>query len=240
MGYPKLVILDIDGTIVDHENAASLALEAVRANVREFSGLSCHELDRLWGRDFFRLWKQVVGGKSTIEANRIQRYQMILEEIGQGQNHDIAARAARIYGDTYDRNISAITGADELMKEIRRRGISIALLSNNLALNQKTKLQKAGLNGLYQYMLTSDVTGIFKPDTEIFKAVLRRFYCSPHEAVMIGNSFEEDVSGAYHAGLKPVWFNRFRLSPPETTMEYVEINGFLPVNRTLEALFSGF
>ena len=240
MGYPQLVIFDIDGTIIDHENAARIALEEVRTRILEFSTLSQEEFSRLWSRNFFSLWKEVLAGKSSIEANRIQRYRRILEDLGFGQLEDVASKAAGIYGKSYDSNISAISGADGIMENIREKGIPIALLTNNLANNQKIKLEKAGLSGLYDFMLTSEETGFFKPDRKIFSALLKKFGCPPEKALMVGNSFEEDVVGAYRSGIKPVWFNRFGQPKPDILIDYVEIKSYLPIEDILEALFSCF
>ncbi len=240
LGYPQLVIFDIDGTIIDHENAARIALEKARTHVEELAALSHEELSHLWGKNFLILWKDVISGKSSIEANRTQRFLNIIEGIGYGQLPEVAERAASIYGNSYESNISAISGADEVMGNIKELGIPIALLTNNLALNQKMKLEKAGLNGLYDFMLTSEETGLFKPDREIFNALLKKFSCLPGRALMVGNSFEEDVAGAYASGIRAVWFNRFRYPKPDTDIKYMEITGYLPVNHTLETMFSHF
>lgn len=238
--YPELAIFDVDGTILDHENAARLALEAVREKVPEISAISYRDLDMRWGNGFPRLWKAVLEGRLTIEDTRIQRFQWILEELGSGSDPSTAKEAALVYGEVYDGSISAITGAEAVMKEIRSRGIQIALLTNNTPGNQEAKLERAGLRGLYNYMLASGEAGISKPDARIFRSVLDKFNCDPKKAVMVGNSFTDDVTGAYNAGIRPVWFNRFREKPPECTFDFVEITGYLPVNLTMEALFSGF
>lgn len=240
MTYPELVIFDIDGTIIDHENAARLALEAVRIQVKEISRMSYEDLSDLWGKDFLKLWKGVITGKSTIGGTRVQRFNMILEELGYDPDPEIAYSAAKIYGEVYDNNISAITGAPEMMKELVNMGIRIALLTNNTAMNQKAKLKKANLSGLYDFMLTSEECGVFKPDIRTFEAVLKRVNCSPAKAVMVGNSFEEDVMGAFQAGINPVWFNRFRQSPPENSVNFVEIHSFLPVKHSMKALLTAF
>ena len=111
MRHPNLAIFDIDGTIIDHEKASRIALEEVRTHVVEFSNLKFQELSNLWASDFSRLWKDVINGKLSIEANRIQRFGSILEKTGHGRLHDVAIKAAALYGETYDDHISAVDGA---------------------------------------------------------------------------------------------------------------------------------
>ncbi len=240
MRHPNLAIFDIDGTIIDHEKASRIALEEVRTHVVEFSNLKFQELSNLWASDFSRLWKDVINGRSSIEANRIQRFGSILEKTGHGRLRDVAIKAAALYGETYDDHISAVDGALELLRTVKDLKIPIALLTNNISKNQKAKLEKAGLSELYDFMLTPEETGLTKPDREIFNSVLREFGCAPNSAVMVGNSFEEDVAGAYQSGIKPVWFNRFGYQKPDTSIQFAEISTYIPVDDALKTIFSGF
>ena len=240
MAYPNLVMFDVDETLIDHEKSARLALEAVINNIEEFSGICYSELREIWARDFQKYWKDVIFGKTTIEENRINRFESTLKELGSSEPEATALKAAEIYGHVYDSSISAIPGSHDFIMMIRELEIPVALITNNLVENQKMKLEKSGFSNMYDFMITSEETGLFKPDGEMFNKALERFGVSPEQALMIGNSFAEDVVGAFNAGVKAAWFNRSRFKPLQSDVEYLEIHDFQPVEITLNTVISWF
>ncbi len=240
LAYPKLVMFDVDETLIDHRNTDKRALEGVMSKIEEFSGLGELELRDRFARDFRMQWKDVIFGKTTLEAIRVHQFERILKELGNATAHELALRAAEIYGDIYDSNTTAIPGTQAILKRIREMGIPIALVTNNLVNYQKLKLKKAGFANLYDFMLTSEETRCFKPDSEMFTEVLDQFDCSPKEALMVGDSFPEDIVGASNVGVKPVWFNRHGLTPPDSEFTFLEIKDFQPVENTFNTLISWF
>ncbi len=61
--------------------------------------------------------------------------------------------------------------------------------------------------------LTSRVHGKVKPSPCIFLEVLRRLGALPSQAVMVGDSWADDVEGARRVGLKAMLLDRERLHP---------------------------
>jgi putative hydrolase of the HAD superfamily len=65
-----------------------------------------------------------------------------------------------------------------------------------------------GLEGYFEFVLASAVFGFSKPHPKIFEEALRRMGVLPQEAVHIGDSLEDDVSGAVGAGLEAIFIDR--------------------------------
>ena len=57
---------------------------------------------------------------------------------------------------------------------------------------------------------TPETTGAAKPDLKAFLAVLAKMKVDPEEAVMVGDSVENDILPAKELGMKPVLINRGR------------------------------
>ena len=57
-------------------------------------------------------------------------------------------------------------------------------------------------------MLTSHVHGKTKPHRTIFRAMLERLAVEPAEAVMVGDTIEDDVEGALAVGMRAVLLDR--------------------------------
>ncbi len=126
-------------------------------------------------------------------------------------------------------------GAVALLQELRRHGVKIGIVTNNLLEEQKDKLAACGLSGLVDALVTSEEFACTKPDPQIFGIALDLVGCTRAEAVMVGDSWEADIVGARNAGIRAVWFNRFGAAqPPGEPVE--EISSLEPaelVARTL-------
>jgi putative hydrolase of the HAD superfamily len=88
---------------------------------------------------------------------------------------------------------------------LRERGILIGLLSNS-SRNLEEFVSHHGL--LADAVLTSHVHGKTKPHDSIFRALLDKLGVAPEEAVMVGDTVEDDVEGALAVGMRAVLLDR--------------------------------
>jgi putative hydrolase of the HAD superfamily len=90
---------------------------------------------------------------------------------------------------------------------LRDRGLTLIAVSNwDYALPRV--LERCGLDGLLDATVTSAGTGSRKPDPGIFQAALELAGCEPAEALHVGDTAEEDVTGARAAGIRPLLIDR--------------------------------
>lgn len=57
-------------------------------------------------------------------------------------------------------------------------------------------------------IIASDRGGVRKPNPAIFRSAALAVGSTPSDAVMIGDSWKNDISGALKAGMRAVWLNR--------------------------------
>ena len=84
--------------------------------------------------------------------------------------------------------------------------------------------------------MVSETAGFTKPDSRIFEIALEKLCVEPSDAVMIGDSWEEDILGAYKAGIRAVWFNRKGKPVPDKKIA-VEIKSFIPASDVMKLIF---
>ncbi len=58
------------------------------------------------------------------------------------------------------------------------------------------------------FYLISAIFGAAKPDPKIFRAALEKANVKAEESVHVGDSLEDDVRGAYQAGIRAIWLDR--------------------------------
>jgi putative hydrolase of the HAD superfamily len=109
---------------------------------------------------------------------------------------------------------SAYPDAPGALAAARARGQTLVVVSNwDVSLTDV--LDRAGLGPLLDRVLTAAEVGVGKPSSEIFTRALTLAGVSPHQAVHVGDSVEEDVAGARAAGIAPVLLRRDgRPGPP--------------------------
>ncbi len=76
----------------------------------------------------------------------------------------------------------------------------------------RAALGRVGLEAYFDAVFTAAQIGVEKPDPAFFRAALEGLGLVSREAVMVGDSYPNDVAGAKGAGLRAVWFNE-RESP---------------------------
>lgn len=79
----------------------------------------------------------------------------------------------------------------------------IGLLSNG-----NSYPDRCGLEGRFAFVVFSQDVHIEKPDRRIFEITARRAGCPLEQLLHVGDSLENDVAGARHAGAPAVWLNR--------------------------------
>jgi putative hydrolase of the HAD superfamily len=67
-------------------------------------------------------------------------------------------------------------------------------------------LEHLGLEGVFDPIMTSAVSGWRKPHPAMFEAALRRWRLPPREVVMVGDKPETDLAGARAVGMRTLWF----------------------------------
>ena len=88
---------------------------------------------------------------------------------------------------------------------LRERGLKIGLLSNSSRdLDEFVAHHRLTADAV----LTSHAHGKSKPHRTIFRAMLERLDVDPGEAVMVGDTIEDDVEGALAVGMRAVLLDR--------------------------------
>ena len=76
---------------------------------------------------------------------------------------------------------------------------------SSLLLNKEFSITKTfELRKFFDYVLTSALLGVKKPDPKIFKEALDHFGILPEEAVYVGDDLFNDIYGAKSLGLRTI------------------------------------
>jgi putative hydrolase of the HAD superfamily len=203
----------MDDTIFDHSLTCRSALGALRHESETFRGCSLGRLWEEYGRLLEDTHTDVMLGRRTSDEVRTERFMSLAAWCDHPVDRKTAAAFSRRYRAHYQRLRRPVRGAPEFVRRLKGR-TQIGIVTNNTVAEQVRKLAFLGLERTVDFLVTSEEIGAAKPNVEIFRAALERGDASPDEAVMVGDRWDGDVTGARDAGIRAVWFNRFHRPRP--------------------------
>jgi 2-haloacid dehalogenase len=105
------------------------------------------------------------------------------------------------------RTMEAYPEVAEVLAALRARGARLAILSNGDPDMLADAVRAAGLDGLFEAVLSVASAGIFKPAPAVYRLATERFACLPAD-ISFQSSNRWDIAGAKAFGFACVWVNR--------------------------------
>lgn len=222
----RAVLFDLDDTLFDHRRSARAALMDVhRAHGR---GTTYDDFERAHTRYLEEMHIEVLAGRIGLEDARRERFRRVFGSLGVELGDRDVELTAAAYRDGYKLARRALAGAAELLEAVRRHA-RVAIVTNNLLEEQQDKLQYCALAPFVDVLIASEDVGVSKPDPAIFHIALERAGVRAEDAVMVGDSWANDVAGAAGAGIRAVWFNPDRKPIPHDPAGVAVIESLTPV-----------
>ncbi len=203
----KAVLFDFDETLQNRTEAFEHYMDAFFAEyMPELSGA---ELKKR--KDEMRLLDN--GGY----VDRIKWHEQLTEKWGWTQAPP-AEELAEHYIRNFGKFVQVFKDAPEAMKELKKRGYTVGILTNGPAYLQKSKIENGGLMPLIDFLMVSGDVGIHKPDKRLFEIAAERLNINCSECVYVGDHPVNDIAGATGAGMKAIrmnfgWFKDKDLRP---------------------------
>jgi putative hydrolase of the HAD superfamily len=183
----KAVIFDIDNTLVDFIDMKKRCLgPAVDAMIEK--GLEMTKEDAL--NKIYELY-----GVHGMEYKLI--FQDFLKSVGQFE-HKLLAAAIVAY--RIKRDVKPYPGINDVLRELKTRGIKMAIVSDAPNLKAWIRLTYMELEEYFSVVVAFDDTHQKKPAGLPFEKALAELEVKREEVLMIGDSPEKDVAGAKHMG----------------------------------------
>jgi putative hydrolase of the HAD superfamily len=225
----RALLVDIDDTVVDWMGPAREAVIAAVATHRALAGADPERLaDRFLEivEETHALW---MSGELSVDQLRAERIRRLVKESGSADLDGAEAEElASAYRVAYLRARRPVDGAAELLAEVRRRGARVVAVTNNLVAEQEHKLRYTGLRNLFDGLVISEAAGVSKPDPAIFELALRMAGASAEEAIMLGDSWTNDVMGGVGAGIAVAWLDRMGAGRPDSSVEVLALSSLRP------------
>lgn len=180
----RAVLLDVDGTLIDSNDAHARAWVDVGD---EFG----------YGIEFGRVrWLVGMGGDRVLpDLTGLE------EESAEGRK--VLERRGEIFREKYLPRLSAFAGTHELLERLRYDGRKLVVATSASEKDLKALLKQAGLEDLIDRSTNSDEAESSKPAPDIIEAAVRKSRVTASETVMLGDT-PYDVQAAQRAGVRVI------------------------------------
>jgi beta-phosphoglucomutase-like phosphatase (HAD superfamily) len=180
----KAVLLDVDGTLVDSNDAHAQAwLEVFTRN-----GFTTT----------FERVRELIGKGSDKLIPEVTRLDPDSRE-----SERLSAERGALFRKVYLPNIRAFPKAEALLSRLSGTGLELVVASSAEPDELHALLEVCGALRYIQQQTTSNEAAHSKPDPDIVQVALAKAKCSPAEAVMLGDT-PYDVDAAVKAGVGAV------------------------------------
>ena len=203
----KLVIFDLDDTLIDFASTRVVAYDAL-AELLEREGLdaagymkACAAMDK-------PLFKQFEQGLLTRQEYRLRRFSDPFAAIGLEAVPELVQRLNKLFMDVVNDSPRVYDDVHAVLGALRERDVRTAILTNGPSDGQRRKLKATGLGDMVDFIAIGEEVGFSKPLPQAFHNVVGKFSLGNEHALMVGDSPELDYDAALNAGLKALLLDR--------------------------------
>ena len=198
LDFKNVTVLSFDcyGTLIDWEQGILSALKPLLARRRIV--LPDSELLQLYGR--FEREAQA----QTPFINYRTVLKMVVNSLGSHLNRDVRSQEANLLAESMSQ-WPPFPDTVAALKTLKGR-FRLAILSN--VDDDLFRLSEARLEGDFDWVITSEQLGSYKPSENNFRCAQATFAAPPGQHVHVAQSLYHDIAPASALGIKTVWVNR--------------------------------
>lgn len=186
----EAVIFDLDGTLIDSIDIYFKIVEKALAT------LNLPQVSR----------QRILAAAESEDFN----WTLVLPEAEMGRKDEIIDEAWQIINEIapqmFRQNVKLIPGADTILRNLSSRGLKIGLVTSTQRQYLKNKmrpLKSAGVDTLFEIIITSDDAHTRKPAPEPLLECAKRLQVNPDKCIYVGDT-QIDIKAGKAAGMQTV------------------------------------
>ncbi len=200
----KVILWDIDGTLLDFKKSESFAIKKCFKEL----GICSDTTDEMVARYSVinhRLWNELAEGKHTKKEVLNLRFEEFFKS--EGIDYTDCEKLNSLYQVYLGEYFFFFEDGKETLLKLKENYKQYAV-TNGTAIAQHKKLALSGLDKIFDGVFISDEIGIDKPHKEFFDKVFEKIGDYKNdEVVIIGDSVLNDMQGGTNAGIHTILFD---------------------------------
>ena len=200
----KHIFFDLDHTLWDFDKNSALSFQQIFEE--EHIEIDYETFIKAYSPVNFKYWKLYREEKISKEDLRYSRLKDTFEILNYTVEDDLIHIIANNYISYLPNYNHLIEGSIELLDYLKDK-YQLHIITNGFKEVQYSKLKKSHIFKYFDHIVTADCVGVKKPNPKVFKYALDQVNSKPEDCVMIGDSYEADVMGAFSVGMLPIHFD---------------------------------
>ena len=205
---PPVIIFDLDDTIIADSDMSDKCWEEVCSTyalrLGEASGGALLEAIREIRRGNLVNREQLERGGSDLRSVRQNVLSSAFDFLGI-KDTSLVQEMTDSYMGLKSVLVQPYAGAKGTLRRLKQSRISLAMITNGPASEQRAKIDRAELGHLFESIVIEGEFGAGKPDPRVFYHTLEKLQVDPSDAWMVGDNLVNDVGGAQAVGIYGVW-----------------------------------
>lgn len=195
------VLLDIDGTLLDFDEAERRGVHAV---MQAYGVEPTKALEQRYHEINSKYWKSFERGEISKTAILDNRFADFFKTLGKKID---AVEAERLFREQLDSCAVLFEGAQDICAYLYER-YQLYVVTNGVSHTQYRRLKDSGLDQYFADIFVSEETGSQKPNAEYFNYCFARITeRDPSRMIIIGDSLTSDIQGGRNAKIATCWVN---------------------------------
>lgn len=203
MSKYKYLLFDADGTLYDWDKTEEKSIEII---FKRYDIPYTNETVQEYRKRNLDAWCSFETHKITVDRLHVIAWESFFKHYNR-TDIDVV-EASNFYYKTIIENSFMYPKARETAIKLKERGYRNIIITNGLAIVQRTRLSDT-VDFAEAYYISQDI-GYPKPKKEYFDAVMARHGIKEEErskCLVIGDSITADIKGGIDSGMDTVWMN---------------------------------
>ncbi|BAO74783.1 YjjG family noncanonical pyrimidine nucleotidase [Winogradskyella sp. PG-2] len=200
----KHVFFDLDHTLWDFDKNSGLTFDKIfklnQIDIKLNDFLKVYEPINL------KFWKLYREEKVTKASLRYGRLKQAFDAVNINVEDDLINRLSEAYIEHLSSFNHLFEGAIEILDYLRNKYV-LHIITNGFEEVQEKKMKGSGIRHYFETVTNSEMVGVKKPNPKVFNFALNIANAKATESIMIGDSLEADIEGAYHIGMDTIHFD---------------------------------
>ena len=184
----KAIIFDFDNTLYDYDNINNISLNILYDELSKELNLSIEYIKNIYN-DLNSNIK--LSNNSSNKFNKSIYIKLLLENLNIHVSN--FEKYLILYNDEFFKHFCLFDGVIDFFKLLKSKNIKIAILSNNIFVQQYQKLIKSNIIEYIDVIQTSDECGEEKPNNMIFYSIQSKLNISFNNIAYVGDNYNDDI-----------------------------------------------
>jgi putative hydrolase of the HAD superfamily len=202
----KHLFFDFDDTLWDFQKNSSLILFELfhEFQLSEKLKTDFNTFEKKYRSINLELWSKYAKRQIDKTHMRSNRFDVVFKFFGY-DNYEENLRVTEQYLTRGPRGTFLKEGCIDTLEYLKQKH-HLHIITNGFKESQTVKIEASGLKNYFTHIIISEEHQLVKPEEKIFRLAETLAGTEREHCIMIGDSFESDVTGALNAGWQAIYF----------------------------------